>query len=123
MTDTKMRELDAWIEENVFGLPVDWEAGRRKHGPGFLWFIKGENGQPNRCEVVKNYCTDPAASFDLLKKLSEDHDIVVRRGNGRPDGEEFYVHRLTAYGSMDFTTGANTLELAIALFAKKLHSK
>jgi len=120
MTDTKMRELDAWIEENVFGLPVDWEAGRRKHGPGFLWFIKGENGQPNRCEVVKNYCTDPAASFELLKKLAKTNDVLVSFDEQTGD---FFVSKLQAYGTQDFTTGANTLELAIAKFARKLYSK
>jgi len=95
MTDTEMRELDVWIDLNIF------------------------NSTPSG----KRFSTDPAASFELLKKLSEDHDIVVHRGSGRAGGEEWYIHKLTAYGSLDYTTGANTLELAIALFARKLYSK
>lgn len=113
MTDKEMRELDAWIAENVFDLPVDLEAGRRKSGPGYLWFKDG------KCDIVKHYSTDPAAAMYLLKKCAEKlrpkGAIVVLHAS--EDDIKFWAVR--QYGG-DAQGNAETLELAIAKFAKAL---
>jgi hypothetical protein len=141
MTDTEMRELDAWIHRHIF--EADLFVGLKKRG---LWYCpmalgytnkQSEAGRYTRSEAMKHecphgepvavcefepekYCTDPAASFELLKKLAKTNDVLVSFDEQTGD---FFVSKLQAYGTQDFTTGANTLELAIAKFARKLYSK
>jgi hypothetical protein len=138
LTDKELRELDAWIAENVFGLPVNWEDGRRENGPVYLWFIAGKNGESNQCERVKNYTTDPAAAMEVLKKcigalpLDNESDpedmstfsLGLRRGYGGKGG--FAIRRFSmwmeTYSAEEIGEG-ETLELAIAKFARSLFSK
>ena len=112
MTTDEMRELDAWIAENVMGEtlgkkpPVDdvvYEDSERK-------FVKG---------LLKRYTTDPASAMEVLKKCVEKFPVEIYIGNfdkGRC--------RIKTDYDFDMTGGqADTLELAISLFAKNLFTK
>jgi hypothetical protein len=133
MSDTEMRELDAWIDKVVFGNNPE---RRKAH-----WFCVTceDEVPPNRISLYKccnvcgtpadwrdslpKYCTDPAASFELLKKCAE--KLAPECGSvaiaWEQDIEEWTVQETDKYKCVRAT--ANTLELAIALFAKNLYSK
>jgi len=107
MNETEQRELDAWIAENVMG----WDLGESKPGHGWPWF--GEFGFGDEQEKIPHYTTDPAAAMEVLKKCSEETYITTRR----------HKRCWSMSGSNGMTIEAETLELAICLFAKKLFSK
>lgn len=62
--------------------------------------------------LVPNYTTDPAAAMDVLKKIRDEGVVVAIHGN-----------ILSQIGGKRLEVEAETLELAICLFAKKLFSK
>lgn len=153
MTTNELRELDAWIAEHVMELPPAFvvikrglyyrpddkgytikmsEAGRytleqakERECP----YDEPVTYKPWECE---HYTTDPAAAMEVLKKCG---DFI--KGKDHPRGSGNYYIRLyrpsmfnewcvcrgnedqsnTPYGQ------AETLELAICQFAKKLFSK
>jgi len=102
-------ELDKWIAENVMGLV--WR------GCGCnSWF-----DPKNKMEISYNLSptTDPAAAIKVLEKCAEMFPVEIRIGNY--DKGRYFVG--TDY-DFDMTHGkAETLELAICLFAKKLFGK
>jgi hypothetical protein len=114
-TPDPMRELDAWIAQNVFGLPVDFEAGRREFGPGYLWFIAGVNGAKNQCDTVKHYSTDPSAAMEVLKKCAIKCESTIEIISSIHSPPSFSMR-----GQDGEWTDGKTLELSIALLAKKL---
>jgi hypothetical protein len=113
----ELRELDAWIAENVMGFK---KASRFEGGE-----LLGSRGQKsNECRWLSNddpkYTTNPAAAMEVLKKC----------------GQETYPYQLQIEiqenGSVNISGGgfrqpyritASTLELAICLFAEKLFNK
>jgi hypothetical protein len=120
MTNTELRELDAWIAENVMGWKranflSSYGKGRfmvsRETGDIMAYDLKGEGFQPT---------TDPAAAMEVLKKCGKTKKNAIEIFCLRPDenrsGKE-------SYWVNDPKTESETLELAIALFAKKLFTK
>ena len=102
MSVTEQRELDAWIAERVMGwIPTFKDCGK----------------SPSGCETLfPHYTTDPAAAMEVLKKCAEKCSLA---------GMEFVIvrgfdWRVCAEPQRGISTFAETLELAICKFAKKL---
>lgn len=140
MSDTELRELDAWIAEHVMGWTVKsrtspHSGSSREH----FWFEPGNDIEPKyrgltytmspsgnvggeRCAPeIAHYTTDPAAAMWVLEKCCDDapnaveiiHEFnpwEVRTRKSNKPGDFLEVH-------------AETLPLAICLFARKLFSK
>lgn len=123
MTDKELRELDAWIAEHVFG----WSRWNFNNGYTAHNYLDQTNGQANKyrkhgfvdgltlLESFPKYTTDPAAAMEVLKKCCE---------------HPYYPFGFAVAFSKGFpnpwvceTATAETLELAICLFSKKLFSK
>lgn len=153
MKTNELRELDAWIAENVMGwrwycaigkaylfppwaferlnnFSVHWTAGIHEKG----WtrqqakrepckkLLTGSNieGIGDDIEFPK-YSTDPAAAMDVLKKcFDKTGQIEVFR-------TQIHPFKFGVVGkwlpSADYECEAETLELAICLFAKKIFTK
>ena len=111
MTTTEMRELNAWIAENVMGW--SWQlTGSDPVEDGYCWF-NSEGKFP--CELA-NYTTDPAAAMDVLKKcLDRQFSPIEIRQRGFNE-----AHIVSSRGEV---VEAKTLELAICQFAKQIISK
>ena len=141
LTEQEMRELDAWIAEHVMGW-VWWHLPKTdpKHftpETGICKLIRSDENWPahkhwqgKRIAVpmenvkqdvdVPRYTTDPAAAMEVLKKCGFHKNNAIQiyclRAEENRDGKEsFWIN--------DPRLEANTLELAIALFANKLFSK
>ncbi len=101
MTDSETRELDAWIELNVF-----------KTIAKNLAHDKSDSLIPR-----KKWSSDPAAALEVLEKcgkyLTPYAVTIVFSGTGD-------VICDTEHYRKDVRSSARTLPLAIALFAKKL---
>ena len=118
MTTEELRELDAWIAENLFGMKHDW---RNCH-----WCQSSDPYALNNGHFQR-YTSDPAAAMEVLKKLSSkceemSGDLVISSGGIWTVG----IQRYAEYGGaeeIDPLCEAETLELAICLFAKKLFVK
>jgi len=100
-------ELDKWIAENVMGWKM--HPHREDH-----WI------RPDSNRIDEFYpTTDSASAMEVLEKCAEKFPIEIRIGNY--DEGRYFVG--TDY-DFDMTRGkAETLELAICLFAKKLLAK
>ena len=106
MTTQELRELDAWIAFNV----MKWGYSN------FYWWNQGVILPITECP---RFTTDPAAAMAVLKKCAEkcQHDVAIVS----PVPKMWKV----GYVSWDDETilgkeEAETLELAICLFAKAL---
>lgn len=120
MTETELRELDAWIELSIFG----WKAetvkryGGEDNVKGFGFNSHLGFGHidrkfiPNRAFPTVRYSTDPMASRELEKKIAFGQRISLWYSDGT-----WNVDNLRSCG--DTEVQAKTLELAIALFARK----
>lgn len=101
--EKELSELDDWILENLYG----WKRGARFGNGNGEWFYNGKvqctwQNQPKPT-------TDSVASMEVLKKCG---DVCIQKnGNGT-----WVVATLPG----DVSAYADTLELAIALFARKL---
>jgi len=121
MTTTELRELDAWIAENVMGLTQDYAILKYGHyyrpeARGYTrdineaWRcnkqIADDESKAEGCKAVpipfKSYTTDPAAAMDVLKKCIE---------------KDAYTTGSMIRGASE---GFGKLELQICLFAKQL---
>ena len=105
MKDTEQNELNCWIAENVMSVVV----GRQYMGKSSFW--KDCNGK--RLKEIPRYTTDPAVSMEVLKKCAEKTYVTVR----------CHKRCWSISGSNGMVVEAETPELAIALFAKKLFTK
>jgi len=116
MTTTELRELDALISEKLMGATLALDPG----------FGTGDGDERHTVRFSKEqgwiacpeYTTDPALAMMVLEKClrKRGQEISIETTHlGEPvTGGEFHV--ATAY---DFAT-AETLPLAICLFAKEL---
>ncbi len=143
MTTKELRELDAWIAENVMGWK--WFRFRMKKtgtaknaGKGYdrwqqlvqpndTWHLQPKwgaihqpQGEGNYLEVegrndVPHYTTDPAAAMEVLKKCQSETTVIIYASGAQPMSS-------ICDGNGILET-AETLELAICEFAKALFSK
>ena len=129
MTTTERRELEAEIAVLVFGAerPLDKFYQSRYHP-------HGDDSQSVRFSKIAGwvscpkYTTDPAAAMEALKGCARmGHVVTIEYTGTNTRGEtQWMVCKLHCYSSgysEEFCTCADTLELAICLFAKKLFSK
>lgn len=116
------RELEAWIAVNLFGwvkTDVKCHPSDNRTINGFLYSPNGFNGDLNQSSAVPHYTTDPAAAMQVLQKCScETTNIEI----DFRDGDTFAVGTYRRAGGIK-EAEADTLPLAIALFAKALFSK
>lgn len=113
----ELQELNEWIAVNVFNCKKHSEGWE----PGDTW--EGELD----CLVSEfTPTTDPAAAFEVLKKCLETREMP---NFYKLLSDETYSIRVVADGCCSLEQGkkiqviAETLELAICLFAKHLFSK
>ncbi len=109
MTETEMRELDAWIAEHVIGWSYE-VTGSDPTEDGYCWF---DENRKFPCELP-HYSTDPAAAMQVLEKCAERSAIMIIKDDGCVVAQ-INGKRLTADGP--------TLPLAICQFARKLFEK
>ena len=109
MNDAELRELDLWIAVNIFG----WQTFNEEEYPHRMLWREGDIGSPVWDEP-DFYTTDPAAAMEVLKRCSDEWDIQIGR---RMITKEWFCSSGYAY------TQAETIELAICQFAKKLFIK
>lgn len=116
MTKEEMRELDVFIAQKVFGKEVDFVN---------QWIINRFKDGGRSVENLPQYTLDKAAAMQVLERCVKEcwrknHSDVVILG----DKSFTVAWRLDDY---DYTTEhdstAETLPLAICLFAKKLFSQ
>jgi hypothetical protein len=137
-TEKELRELNAWIHAALFdggkyvGLVKrgmwyranaagytnhEWEAGRYLIGDAILHTTSPDCEDPVKVQSfsIPQYTTDPGAAMQVLEKCTE---TLPRSLEICKDGGQFWISRTDD----DDTNGvmAETLPLAICLFAKKL---
>lgn len=139
MSEKELRELDAWIAEHVFNYvwarDTAWIRSDFPRGSMFRKGTKclvekvckelswskltgGEAFAPDRYHHVPHYSTNAAAAMMVLEKcLSKVRDLTMAEYE---DLESFNGYRV--YGRSGEAI-AETLPLAICLFAKKLFCK
>jgi hypothetical protein len=115
MSNEEMRELDAWIAENVMG----WAA----HCRNTAFYVPKE--QANKLMDCRPVCiedwrptTNPAAAMEVLRKCVDTRAVSVDRW--RMTG--IYIIS-TILDRKHTIEEAPTLELAICLFAKQLFAQ
>ena len=109
MTDQELRELDAWIAEHVFGATRAIDKG----------FACGDCDDRHTVRFNKDegwtacplYTTDPAAAMQVLERCAEKLGFL-------PDIKKSRIGYAWIYGGA--ASNADTLPLAICLFAKRL---
>jgi|SRR6267154_317127 len=121
MTTTEQRELDAWIETIVFNSQanrVTIKDGRKTVGVEFYDGIRNP---------IRHYTTDPAAAMEVLKKCQIESrkrgdPISIDLTHGNASCVSLQILEQDSYFT-ELDCEAETLELSICLFAKKLFSK
>lgn len=131
-TEKNLRELDAWIAENVMGFT--WQKLNRHDKINYLLppptgrFTYDPDPKNTNESCAPNYTTDPAAAMEVLKKCCE-------KPNSRsPEIFRNAIHYQTwiiedgeagdaLEGFEYLQVEAETIELAICLFSKKIFSK
>lgn len=127
MTTEQMRELDAWIAPNVMRLSLCERHPAILNPNEFVLSIPSKivrarigNNPPSNFEPT----TDPAAAMEVLKKCAEfgslQFSVVVWKydGNWKID-----IQAVAVKDEWKKCIEAETLELAICLFAQKLFEK
>ena len=124
MTDKELRELDAWIAEHVMGWITECHEDR------VLFFPPDLDTEKKRRKwsygiSINRYTTDPAAAMMVLEKcimyLSDKFGSVDLDHHGKFEIAAMMRGEYAADTEND--VDAETLPLAICLFAKKLFSK
>lgn len=118
MTDTEKRELDAWIAERVMGWKLD----------KMIWWSRNDIDKTQSIAWEGDFrpTTDPAATMEVLKRCAEKLEVINSSIALGQQFDELVEDRLFWFVSHERTkevTEAETLELAICLFAKKLFTK
>lgn len=126
MSTKEMRELDAWVAENVFG----WHKVR----PNLTNNSMCDNCNDKALSQIQkhynesfihvsntlpHYTTDPSAAFEVLKKCQLKVGVLIRQF-----GDNYLVCATNNDGeTLHSCFTSTTLELAICMFAKQLFVK
>jgi len=116
MTPDKLRELDAWIETNLFGGVANrcnFEEGRKIVG---CTYYKSDGSE------VPHYSSRADAAMDVLKECHE-YTSIIFGFHESPTGNSYYAGGIINPDAVNIFESAETLELAICLFAKRFFSK
>lgn len=137
MTEKELRELDAWIAEHVMGLAQEYavmkcgrfyrpkscgytdsiaEAGRYSKADALREIVRGEPMKIIPFPTPR-YTTNPAAAMMVLEKCAQKYtNLEIEFIDGT-----WTVGRWRGSNTTEAT--AETLPLAICLFARELYSK
>lgn len=129
MKPKELRELDAWIAENVMGKKAISRDGQRPtKGTEDDYFVRE---WIHISGSLPRYTTDPASAMLVLEKCAEKRtaegydvyrpDATLCVSAPHPDWENKWVIMSDASGTS--VAEAGTFPLAICLFAKQLFSK
>lgn len=119
MTTQELRELDAWIAEHVMG----WKITKYHCCGEQVERLKPSSGDLHA--NIRNYSptTDPSAAMDVLKKCSQmKFDVSINHFDAKNLNLLIGLKEWSVL-TIGFEAQAETLELAICLFAKKLFTK
>lgn len=123
MNDRELRELDAWVAEHVMG----WTDLELYQPPSEFMeeqqppFFRGMNKMCLLWQSIPNCSTDPAAAMQVLEKCTKNCSKDCKTISVRENGEGYMVFARDSYYRE--VAEAETLPLAICLFAKQLFSK
>lgn len=131
MTEQELRELDAWIANRIMGytitatetpskgVPVDVLVMRE--GGKSLGINCNDNRNYARCRMdnIPRYTTDPAAAMAVLKKCLK----KLKDSRRAFEFMQWANDKITAMSGNDCQATAETVEQAIAKFAKALFTK
>ncbi len=131
MTTSEMRELDAWISENIFGARIS------KSGRGSVIATFGADTPEERDQIIDakhpwdsnswNPTTDPAAALEVLKKCADkvwlDNPTITKCQHFKIEIWNNGLWVVMQSEKADMFVEDETLELSICLFAKKLFTK
>ncbi len=152
MSETEHKELNAWIAENVMGYsePIELARGRSPksakrwdkfyknhppseyHSPVYDCYVdrSGQKiycGKPFQIYLAGHYTTDPAAAMEVLKKCSiklwDENPIITKCQHFKVEIWNNGAWVVMQSEKREMFCEAETLELSICLFAKKLFSK
>jgi len=151
MSDKELRELDAWIAEHV--MDVKRFVGVKKRGYWYrpnahgytdrqaeAWWLTRDEAKKHEylrgdepvtiCEFsTPLYTTDPAAAMQVLEKCVAELELkrafpAIEKYSDLDGFQGWKVTALFSNGNQQtFSEVAETLPLAICLFAKQLFSK
>lgn len=118
MNDKDLRELDAWVGVNIFGMkPIHRDGPKPTKGTEDDYFIVE---WVNISGSLPHYSTDPAAAMQVLEKC---HEICCVETGIYENISGSIRGNFARSVYRDITIEAKTLPIAICLFAKKLFSK
>lgn len=112
MSEKELRELDAWIAEHVMGWVRASEIENAREGKSFF---AGQTRTWARIGKPFSPTTDPAAAMQVMERCIHTDDVVIYKTVNEKYGVRSDI--------TDMAIDAETLPLAICLFAKKLFSK
>ena len=122
---TKEKELNDWIAVNVMG----WERHQEKpYTPAAQKTVEAlatwQDGDGKVMAFVKDYnpTTNPAAAFEVLKRCL-DKTLLLKHTQTTGDGKYRIAIPLLFDEESPVIASADTLELCICQFAKKLFTK
>jgi len=110
VTDAELRDLDAWIAEQVMGFKLN--------ANGMIETWPREGVRHDLC--VANYTTDPAAAMQVLEKCADEvHAYELQIVSPRNGG----LWHISSGKRNTPRVNAETLPIAICRFAQQLFSK
>jgi len=120
MTTKQLRELDTWIAEHVMG----WY---RADGKPSHWFPDGYKNEWHNpkggMDTLPCFTTDPAAAMTVLEKCNDKLKELGHFPGAIDLWKPFELWKIQSHANSDIHAEAETLPLAICLFAKQLFSK
>jgi hypothetical protein len=120
MNDKQLRELDAWIAEHVMGYRKATKQELDLHSRRDIWWVSPDSDGENSTQMhpyLPLFTADPAAAMMVLEKcLSETKDAITM---AETPTIAAHMGRYTV-ANEEVVECAETLPLAICLFAKKL---
>lgn len=131
-TEKELRELDGWIEINVFKNSVIEQQSARRFkvryritptfkGCGCDGFKTLKDAEEYLWYQIEHPSTDPAAAMQVLEKCAEHCYTEGQMVCIRPNGLGWLIVARDSYDHEH--ASAQTLPLAISLFSKSLFSK